>query len=188
MENVEEIFLLQKLKEGDIKAMEVIFNRHYSDLCRYLVLLFKNQLLVENIAQDIFVYIWENRTTIEINKSIQSYLYTAGRYKALNEIRNTRRREVIRTEIVNSQNDSDVASDTALEIKELEELIENAISSLPDRCQHIFRLSREDDMSYKEIAKFLNLSINTVEGQMSIALKKMHKILRPYYLQIFLTV
>lgn len=185
MENVEEVYLLQKLRDGDIKALEVIFNRHYTDLCRYLLLLFKNQLIVEHIAQDIFVYIWENRETLEIKKSIKSYLYTAGRYKALNEIRNLKRREAIKTDIVSSTNDTEASTDTVMEIKEMEQLIENAISTLPNRCQQIFRLSREEEMSYKQIAEFLNISVNTVEGQMAIALKKMRTILRPFYFRIF---
>src|ERR1035437_8982550 len=128
MENAEEAYLLQKLKEGDIKALEVIFNKNYADLCRYLLLLFKNQMLVEHIAQDIFVYIWENRKTIEIRKSIRAYLYTAGRYKALNEIRNIKRREIIKSEVANNNNEFE-ASDKLLEIKELEQIIEDAIST-----------------------------------------------------------
>jgi RNA polymerase sigma-70 factor, ECF subfamily len=183
MENDEELFLMQKLKEGDIRALEVIFNRHYSNLCRYLLLLFKNQLLVENISQDIFIYIWENRESLEI-KNIKSYLYAAGRYKALNEIRNIKRREMIKLNLVSDQKESGV--DKIFEIKELEQIIEISISSLPKRCQQIFRLSREDELSYKEIATFLHISLNTVEGQMAIALKKMRSVLKPFYLQLLL--
>jgi len=107
MENDDELFLLQKLKEGDIRALETIFNRHYSNLCRYLLLLFKNALLVEHIAQDVFVYIWENRELLDI-KNIKSYLYTAGKYKALTEIRNARRREAIRLKLAIDQKETSV--------------------------------------------------------------------------------
>jgi RNA polymerase sigma-70 factor (ECF subfamily) len=181
MENDDELFLLQKLKEGDIRALETIFNRHYSNLCRYLLLLFKNELLVEHIAQDIFVYIWENHESLDI-KNIKSYLYTAGKYKALNEIRNARRREAIRLKLAVEQKETSV--DKIIEIKELEQIIEDAICTLPDRCQQIFRLSRENELSYKEIASFLNISLNTVEGQMAIALKKMRLALKPFYIYI----
>lgn len=186
MADYDESYLLQRLKEGDINALEVIFNRHYSNLCRYLLLLFKNNLHVEHIAQDIFVYLWENRKSLEINTSFASYIYAAGRYKALNQIRNAKRQQAIKENISTLQNDSDIASDSILEIKELEKLIEDAISSLPNRCQQIFRLSREEEMSYKEIAAFLNVSIHTVEGQMAIALNKLRKILRPFYMQLLL--
>lgn len=186
MERAEEAYLLQKLKEGDIRALELIFNQHYSNLCRYLVLLFKNQLLVDHIAQDIFVYLWENRQTIEIKTSLEAYLYSAGRYKAINQLRNTSKRETISKSIIASSSMEDKPADVALELKELEQIIEDAINTLPERCQKIFRLSREEDLSYKEIAKLLNLSVNTVENQMGIALKKLRTVLRPFYLQLFL--
>ncbi len=186
MGSTEEAYLIQKLKEGDIKALEVLFNKHYGNLCRYLLLLFKNQLVVDHIAQDIFVYLWENREQIEIRTSIESYLYSAGRYKALNQIRNQSRREIINNSLYTSNDQGEASSDIILEQKELEEIIENAITTLPPRCQQIFRLSRNEDLSNKEIAKFLNISVNTVENQMGIALRKLKTALRPYYMQIFL--
>lgn len=183
MINTDELFLLNKLKEGDINALEVIFHKHYGSLCRYLLLLFKNELLVEHIAQDIFVYLWENRESLEIRTSLESYLYTAGRYKALNQIRDSKRQETIRGNLVVSEEEYNDPEST-LEIKELEKIIEDAINTLPARCQRIFRLSREDEMSYKAIAEFLNISVNTVEGQMAIALKKLRIILKPFYFQL----
>jgi RNA polymerase sigma-70 factor, ECF subfamily len=187
MPNIEEQYLLKRLKEGDIKALEVIFDQHYNNLCRYLLLLFKNQLLVEHIAQDIFIYLWEKREKLEIKTSLESYLFAAGRYKALNKIRNIKRQEEIKKDLSLDQNEATESVETELEIKELECLIDDAVSTLPERCQQIFRLSRDKEMSYKEIAEFLDISINTVEGQMAIALKKLRKILRPFYFQIFFT-
>jgi len=187
MENNNESFLLKKLKEGDINALETIFNAHYSKLCLYLLLLFKNQLLVENIAQDIFIYIWENREKLEIKTSLESYLYSAGRYKAINQIRNAKRQQMIKEHLGNDYGEAEISSHTILERKELERIIEEAISTLPNRCQQIFRLSREDDMSYKAISELLNISVNTVEGQMVIALKKLRGVLKPFYLGMFLS-
>jgi len=184
MKNTDELFLLQKLKEGDIHALEVIFNMHYSNLSRYLLLLFKNELLVDHIAQDIFIYIWENRESIEIKTSLESYLFSAGRYKALNQVRNNQLHDNILQKLTTSTHDSQ-STDTEFEIKELGDIIDKAIGSLPTRCQQIFRLSRDKEMTYLDIASFLNISINTVEGQMSVALKKLRSSLKPYYFKIF---
>ncbi|TSA32000.1 MAG: RNA polymerase sigma-70 factor [Porphyromonadaceae bacterium] len=184
MNYTEDLFLLQKLKEGDIHALEVIFKMHYSNLNRYLLFLFKNELLVEHIAQDIFVYLWESRETLEIKTSLESYLYAAGRYKALNQIRNNQLHETIKQKMTASMQDSQ-SIDTEFEMRELEGIINEAISSLPPRCQQIFRLSRDEEMTYQDIAKFLNISINTVEGQMSIALKRLRSALKPYYFKLF---
>ena len=188
MENIDEFFLLSKLKEGNIKALEILYNKHYSNLCLYLLLVFKNELLVEHIAQDIFIYIWEKRETLEIKTSLESYLYSAGRYKALNQIRDAKRRELIRKNMFAPDAEYINELDSVLEVQELEKIIQKAIDTLPVRCQKIFRLSREEDLSYKEIAEFLNLSVNTVEGQMAIALKKLRTILKPFYVQIFFIV
>lgn len=70
MPSIEDQYLLEKLKEDDIRALETIFNRYYGDLCRYLLLIFKNQLLVEHVAHYIFIYLWENRNRLEINTSL----------------------------------------------------------------------------------------------------------------------
>lgn len=187
MTSIEDRYLLHKLKEGDIRALETLFNKYYGNLCRYLMLLFKNQLLVEHITQDIFVYLWENRKKLEINTSIESYLYTAGRYKALNQLRNIKRQEKIKENIGSNQNKETEGSDAMIEVIELERIINEAVETLPSRCRQIFKLSREEDMSYKEIACLLNISINTVEGQMAIALKKLRTLLRPFYLRMFLS-
>jgi RNA polymerase sigma-70 factor, ECF subfamily len=185
MNNPEEVYLIQKLKSGDIKALEVLFHKHYNNLSKYLMLLFKNQLLTEHIAQDIFVYIWENRESIEIHSSIESYLYTAGRYKALNQVRNSKRRESIGKSLAMDEQQVEASADHVVELKELENIIEEAISNLPLRCQQIFRLSRKEEMSHKEIAKILDISLSTVENQVGIALRKLRTTLRPFYIQLF---
>jgi RNA polymerase sigma-70 factor, ECF subfamily len=70
----DEISLIKRVKSGDIKALEKIFVRYYVSLCKFLSLVFKNQIEAENVAQDIFVYLWEHRENIEIKESVESYL------------------------------------------------------------------------------------------------------------------
>ncbi|MCB9014971.1 MAG: RNA polymerase sigma-70 factor [Lentimicrobiaceae bacterium] len=181
----EDLFLLQKLKEGDIHALEVIFNKHYNNLSKYLQILFKNELLVEHIAQDIFIYLWENREQLQIRDSLESYIYTAGRYRALNQLRNAKLQEAVREKLSVSAGDDLYHVDAELEKQELKQLIDEAVSMLPPRCQQIFRLSREEEMSYREIAEYLHISCNTVEGQMAIALKKLRSVLKPFYFRLF---
>lgn len=186
MDYKEDIYLLQRLREDDVQALKVLFDRYYTNLCRYLSLLFKNQIVAEHIVQDIFVYLWENRRTIEIVSSLESYLHSAGKYKALNHIRNIKRRDEIHQALLEGKPVESAEMEEKLETDELEKVIASAIESLPGRCRQIFMLSRENDLSYKEIAKLLDISLNTVENQMAIALKKLRKILRPYYNGLFL--
>jgi len=186
MAKVDDDYLLRKLKEGDIHALEVIYKGYYANLCRYLSLIFKDQVPVEQIADDIFMYIWEHHESLEIRTSLESYLYTAGKYKALNKIRDLRRREEIYNDFGNSQAIMTNSPEFVLELTELHDMIEKAIETLPERCQKIFRLSREEDLSYAEIAEILNISISTVENQISIALKKVRAFLKYFYFRLFL--
>jgi RNA polymerase sigma-70 factor (ECF subfamily) len=188
LNRTDEIFLLEKLKEGDVQALEVIFNRYYANLCKYLSLLFKNKVVVEHIAQDIFVYLWENRESLVIRESLETYIYTAGRFKAINQIRNKKNQDSILKSLEEHVSDHLAVYDNKLETEELQAIIEEAIAFLPERCQKIFRLSREEELTYKEIGILLSISTNTVEGQMTIALKKLRKQLRPFYLQILLAI
>jgi RNA polymerase sigma-70 factor (ECF subfamily) len=185
MSNNEDVYLLHRLKEDDVQALKVLFDRYYADLCRYLTLLFKNKIVVEYIVQDLFVYLWENRHTLEITISLESYLYSAGKFKALNQVRNAKRREEIHKTIFENQPLYFKEVEEKMEVEELESVISAAIETLPERCRQIFLLSREKDLSYKEIAHLLNISVNTVENQMAVALKKLRKILRPHYLSFW---
>jgi len=185
MTKIEDLYLIQKLKDDDINALEVIFSKYYSGLCRYLTIIFKNQLIAEHIVQDLFLYIWENRKKLDINTSLSSYLYTAARYKALNKIRYDNKFTNSISELENNS-DENKNPDKLFEIQELQKIIDKAISTLPPRCQQIFKLSKDENFSYEEIAKIMGISTKTVENQMNIALKKLRKILRPFYLKIFL--
>lgn len=184
----EDEYLLNRLKNDDVQALKVLFDRYYTNLCRYLSLLFKNQIIVEHIVQDIFVYLWENRHSLEIRTSLESYLHSAGRYKAINHIRNVKRREEIHQALLQGKVVESSGVDEKLETEELEKVIGEAVNSLPERCRRIFLLSREKEMSYKEIAALLDISLNTVENQMAIALKKLRRVLKPYYNGMFLAV
>ena len=180
MKYTDEDILLERLKKGEENALEVIFNRYYGNLCKYLLLLFKNKIIVEHIAQDIFIYLWENRDSLDIKLSLESYIYTAGRYKALNQIRNRKRQECILNEIGYNQSNQEDIPFISLETQDLQKIIDDAIIVLPEKCQQIFRLSRDEGMSHKEIAKILGISVNTVEGQITIALKKLRKQLKVF--------
>ena len=181
---MEDASLLLRLKNDDAEALKILFNNYYSPLKSYLFLLFKNEVLAENIAQDIFVYLWENRHQIEIRTSFEAYLYTAGRYRGLNQIRDNKIHSAVLKK-VNQSDEKNFVTNQPIEMQELEAIIEESINSLPQRCQQIFRLSRYEALNYKEIAVILGISVNTVENQMSIALKKLRNKLRPYYYQLF---
>lgn len=130
----------------------------------------RDQSAAENIVQDVFVKFWENRTGLNINVSLKSYLYTSVKNHCLNFIK---RENVLNpfdenTEIVATMTD---AADGQLEKSELIRDVHDAVSRLPGKCREIFVMCKFDGLSYKEIAEVQNISINTVKTQLRRAMK-----------------
>jgi len=181
--------LIQKqLNAGEVVALEYLFHHYYDDLCRYTMVFTKDIAIAENIVQDLFVYIWEHRETIEIHLSFESYLFQASRYKALNYKRDYSHRvdKLLKLKEQISDKVSDSA-DEAIELKELNQIVSEAIDLLPDRCQQIFRLSRTDELSYREIAELMNISVSTIDNQVHTAIKKIKTHVKRYYPEMYLS-
>jgi RNA polymerase sigma-70 factor (ECF subfamily) len=134
----------------------------------------------ENIVQDVFVMLWEKRDVLDIKIGLGSYLFTLVKNKCLDFLRHERvgkefAREYEAKRIALEQFNYAFSSD-----EDIEKILAAAIHSLPERCREIFIKSRVEGKKYKEIAEELKISVNTVENQMSIALKKLRLILKDY--------
>ena len=167
------------LNSSDDKAIERIFKQYYSYICSAVYKIIPDSNLTEDLAQDVFYELWKKRERIEINSSLKAYLKRAAINKALNYIRSKKIKfdsdddEAIVNISVNS-------SEGKYEADELQEIINEAIDRLPEKCRIVFMMSRFEEMSYKEIAAALEISIKTVENQISKALKILKKVVNPY--------
>lgn len=175
-----DILLLNLLKADDEKAFKYIFDRYFSPLCRFMYLYVKNQQEVEEIALDIFTYVWENRATLEIKLTFKAYLFQAARNKCLNNIRDRKN-----TCSIEESGYDAYLEDTSVEVNELNRIIEEAVLSLPEKCGEVFRKSREEHLSNQEIAKEMQISVKTVEAQITKALKMIRKYLGETYSYIW---
>jgi RNA polymerase sigma-70 factor (ECF subfamily) len=128
--------------------------------------------LAREVVQDLFVYLWEHRNELSINISIKSYLYRAVRFNTIRKMENEKKLG-IRMDILPEPNEPEF--NDHLEYAELQSSILGAIESLPGQCQNIFKLSRFEQLKYSEIAKKLNLSVKTIEAQISKALRMIHQ-------------
>jgi len=140
----------------------------------------------EEIVQGIYVYFWENREKINIEISVESYLLRATKYKSLNYIRNKKIRGTIHEKLYEFAETSYEMPLSVISTGQLREIIEKSVNSLPERCREIYILGKEKNLTYKEIASELNISVKTVENQMGKALKKLREMLKPYYEEIFI--
>lgn len=170
----------ERIQQGDKTAFEELFHQYYEYLCNFAFQFLKEKAASEEIVQDIFFKLWEKKDDLNIESNIKSYLFSSVRNHCLNQIKHIDIRDNYKShnekEIQHSESQS---FDNVVE-NELELHINEAISSLPVERQRIFKLSRFEGKKYKEIADELNISVKTVETQMSKALKFMREELQEY--------
>jgi RNA polymerase sigma-70 factor, ECF subfamily len=166
-----DVVLWNKIKSGDNAAFEILFQSYYTILCLFAKRYTHDMNLSKEIVQDLFVYLWEHRDKLSINISIKAYLYRAVRFNALRRLENEKKLG-IRMDIIPEPDDPEF--NDHLEYAELQTQISEAIEALPEQCQHIFKLSRFEQLKYAEIAEKLNLSVKTIEAQISKALRMIH--------------
>ncbi|HPR31318.1 MAG TPA: RNA polymerase sigma-70 factor [Prolixibacteraceae bacterium] len=161
----------------DDKGYERIFHEWYSSLCNYCFFLINDYDTAEDIVQELFVHLWENWERLKTLESVNGYLIKSVKNRSINYIKKHSKFYVVQLE----ENSTDLTYNLVppagemVEKKELEAIIDNAIKNLPPRCRTIFILKRMNEMSNTEIAKELNISVKTVEAQMTIALKRLHQ-------------
>ncbi len=173
MPETSDILLFNQVKKGDSVAFEEIFRRFYNDLARFCFSMVRDETIAEEIAQEVFIYLWEKKDSIEISSSLKSYLFSAVRNKSINYIKY----ELPKQRVLIDLSDAVLVEGTVFhernDVNRLKKKIQVAINQLPEKCKQIFLLSRYGGMTYKEIAEELVISVKTVENQMSIALKKL---------------
>lgn len=177
---------LSAVSKGDLKAYRYLFDEHFSDLCNFLMVYLHNRELSEEIALDLFVYVWEKRSSLSINSSFRGFLFAAAKNRAVSHFRKEQKRIFAPFQIEQVELQLPGESQHLLEHDELRQIIVAAVDSLPEKSRMIYRLAWEENLSQKEIAEKLGLSPKTVENHVGIALRKLRTYLKPYYDQIFL--
>ncbi len=162
--------LIELLKKNDERAISLIFKEHYPFLCQAIFRVVNDAHVAEDLAQDVFHDLWKRRETLEISISVRAYLRRAGINKTLNYIRDKKMKWDDEGKLPGMATTMPDAVQH-LQKDDLKKMIDDSIDALPERCRLVFTLSRFEEMSYKEIASSLGISIKTVENQMSKALK-----------------
>lgn len=178
-----DLFVLNKIKEGNIKVFEGVFKLYYSPLCFYAASITGRADTAEEIVQDLFYVLWKEREKMQIFQSLKNYLYRAVRNRSLQhlehlEVRGRYRNAILAADANDSQTDN--SPEEHIEYKELQELINRTLRKLPERRLRIFRMHRFRGMKYAEIATTLGLSVKTIEAEMSKALQTLRKEIENY--------
>jgi RNA polymerase sigma-70 factor (ECF subfamily) len=171
---------------GD-NCFDELFNELYPQLVFFANKYVGDYPLSEEIVQEVFVRFWLKRDSLEHESLVKSYLYRSVRNSSIDYLRRDKvERQRYNDYIYTTDNRTelkDIISENELKLK-----IEIAVSQLPEQCKKIFLMSREEEMTYKEIAADLNLSVKTVEAHISRALKSLREQLEEYLVLLFLHV
>jgi RNA polymerase sigma-70 factor (family 1) len=167
--------LLQGLRSGDESAYRSVFLEYYSLLLAFAFKVVRDEENAKDVVQTIFTRMYASRESISIQQDLRSYLLAAVRNECLNSIKKEKRLRENHKEFTFDASDSFFSN--AIEEAENENRIYKAIRQLPPQCQKIFTMSRIDEKKNQEIAKELNISIRTVETQISNALKVLRRTL-----------
>jgi len=182
----EELFIFQRLADGDHSALRFFFDKYYDDLCNFVNLYIRNKLVAEDIVQDIFVYLWEKRGVINMDTSVKSYLLKAARNKYLNHLRNEKSQQAINLKVIANIVTTEAPNYNLLDVGRIEGFINESIEKLPPRCREVYLLHKHENLSYRQIASRMAISEKTVENQMTIAIRKLREQLTPFYKEIFI--
>lgn len=173
--------LVSRLKNDDPMAFEIIFRHFYSGLCVFAKQYVLSLEFAEEIVQDTFVHLWEDRKKIKTELNFKSYLFTCVRNRCLDYIKHQNIKNEYNLKIQDFYNERQAEEEYDFFIEsELREKIETAIKLLPKQTKTIFELSRFEDKKNNEIADELNISIKTVEAHITKALKILRKDLKEY--------
>lgn len=179
MHKISQEDVMTRLKHSDDKlALKELFQAYHGYVCATIYKIIKEQNTVEDLAQEVFLRFWQKRDQITISTSVQAYL----RRMAINEaLGHLRKKKVFEEEINNETMGGSTSGGEGQYLHgELKDQVRAAVDQLPSRCRTVFQLSRYEEMSYKEIAVEMDISVKTVENQMGKALKFLRKELKNY--------
>jgi len=173
--------LIIRIKLGDKQAFELLFRKYYVRLCGFANKFLDDPDLATDIVQEVFIKIWEGRVDLDSEDSVKSYIFKITQNLSLNKLRRSRIEskylEILKLEYHENQ---EFSVHESLLAQELGNNITLAIAKLPAECRKVFELNRIEGFKYKEIAEKLDISVKTVEAQMSKALRILRTELRDY--------
>ena len=180
MTKAEEKKLISLLRQDDTTALKEIFDQYHAPLCQVSYAIVQDKDEAKDVVQDVFFKLWRKRGELTIETSLFAYLKRAVVNTSLNLLEKQKR--FIRSGLTKSE-EADFASQQGGQeqlVGELSLLAEKAIENLPPRTKAVFRLIRFEEMSYKEVAESLNISLKAVEKEMMKALRLLRQALKDY--------
>ncbi|KPL13103.1 MAG: hypothetical protein AMS26_15540 [Bacteroides sp. SM23_62] len=165
-----EKLLIRELQRGNAKAFELLYKQYHARLFNFSLKIIRNKQDAEGMVQEVFIAVWENREKLDESKSFSGFIFSIAKNKALNRIKqNLSRKVYLEYMQMENQIQNDTVSD--IESRELMDYLLKTIQELPDKTKQIFLLSRNEGLTYKQIASRLDVTENVVDHEIRKALK-----------------
>jgi RNA polymerase sigma-70 factor (ECF subfamily) len=174
--------LMQEIKADNMFAFDLIYNKYSKKLYKFGYSLLKSHEETENLVQDVFLNLWENRNKVEKDSSIKSYIFAITYNSAISILRKKAMESKFVEYLKSLQIINEKPVNMELEYTELTNKINEIVYALPQRQKEVYLLHKVEALKYSEIAVLLNISVNTIENHMSRALKTIRKKLGNYSL------
>lgn len=173
--------LLLELQGGDDRAFREIYERYADKLIAFALKKTQNEDEAMDMVQELFLSIWKNRHTIQVNGALEAYLMVSINYMSYKWYKKQSTKPRPLEDVAEIQETYEHSTDQKLSLAELRLLINQEIADMPEKMRQVYLCSREQDMTGPQIAEFLGLSHQTVRNQISNALSRLKKSVQKYY-------
>ncbi|MCX2452243.1 RNA polymerase sigma-70 factor [Pedobacter sp. PLR] len=171
IDNLRDDELLVLLKQDNEEAFTLLYQRYWKRMLHKVVFKLLSEADAEEIVQDAFLDIWRNRHKLQIHNTFHTYIAAIVRYKIMAKMAGNKKLVYDHVEEINQLNVIDDSTQQWIEFSNLQREIEMSVKALPEKCQLVFRMSRESGLTNKQIANNLGLSQKNIEAHISRALK-----------------
>lgn len=175
---------ISALQRGEHKAFEDVFLAYFTKVKYFILQLVRNESEAEELAQDVFVKLWINHSSIQADKSFDAYLFTMANNAAYNYLKHKIVKDNYQELVTGTPAEFVSTPEELMYAKEISLLIEMTVNQMPDQRKKIFRMSRNRGYSNEQIAIELKITKKTVENQLSLALKELRKIISLFLLYV----
>ena len=173
------------LEAADEQAgFRILYNRYWEGLYKKAFHRFGISADAQDAVQEIFISLWRNRQTIQIDETLAPYLFTALRYYIIKQVYRKAKKGICTSLSVESLERAELTTEELLQYKELQSIINDEVSLLPERMKQIYRLSRVENLQIADIAGQLSISEQTVKNTLTTVLKRLRKSLSHYSYQL----
>ncbi|MDR1344550.1 MAG: RNA polymerase sigma-70 factor [Tannerellaceae bacterium] len=162
---------LYSLRKGNVTAFEAVYKRYGAWVYNFFNLLLPDKSMAEDLTQTVFLKIWERHADIRPDYNFEAYLFTIARNLISKEIERRLLDSRLREAVLHSNRDIDLTTEQNIEAASLRRFVDRLVEQLPTERRRVYRMSREQHLSNKEISRQLSISEKTVETQLYRSLR-----------------